>query len=81
MNKDELLERYEALGELADYLAAKPLFERAIEQQPTALVFRQYGYLLQCHGRSRWPSGTARWCWTCHGRKRQWSRSGRGPRQ
>jgi len=51
MNKDELLERYEALGEMADYLAAKPLFERAIEQQPTALVFRQYGYLLQCHGR------------------------------
>jgi len=51
MNKDELLERYEALGELDDYLAAKPLFERAIEQQPTALLCKQYGYLLQCHGR------------------------------
>jgi tetratricopeptide (TPR) repeat protein len=51
MNKDELLERYEALGELDDYLAAKPLFERAIEQQPTALVVKQYGYLLECHGR------------------------------
>jgi tetratricopeptide (TPR) repeat protein len=51
MDKDELLERYEALGELDDYLAAKPLFERAIAEQPTALVRKQYGYLLQCHGR------------------------------
>ncbi len=51
MDMYELLERYEALGELDDYLAAKALFERAIAGQPTGLVLRQYGYLLECHGR------------------------------
>lgn len=51
MDKDELLERYEALGELDDYLAARPLFEQAIAEQPTAHLLKQYGYLLECHGR------------------------------
>ena len=61
MDKDELLERYEALGEDDDFLAAKPLFEAEIqrrEQSGTglhgladALLLRQYGYLLNCHGR------------------------------
>ena len=61
MDKDELLERYEALGEDGDFLAAKPLFEAEIrlreEGKPglhgpeDALLLRQYGYLLQCHGR------------------------------
>jgi tetratricopeptide (TPR) repeat protein len=59
MDKDELLERYEALGEDVDFLAAKPLFEAEIQRQSeaglpgpdAALVLRQYGYLLECHGR------------------------------
>ena len=61
MDKDELLERYEALGEDEDFLAAKPLFEAEIRQREqsgaglrgpdAALLLRQYGYLLNCHGR------------------------------
>jgi tetratricopeptide (TPR) repeat protein len=61
MDKDELLERYEALGEDDDFLAAKPLFEAEIQRQEeseaglhgpgAALLLRQFGYLLDCHGR------------------------------
>jgi tetratricopeptide (TPR) repeat protein len=51
MDKDELLERYEALGEEADFLAAKPLFEREVAERPDPILLRQYGYLLECHGR------------------------------
>jgi hypothetical protein len=61
MDKDELLERYKALGEDGDFLAAKPLFEAEIRRREQgkpglrgpedALLLRQYGYLLQCHGR------------------------------
>src|SRR2546423_14768141 len=51
MDKDELLERYEALGEEADFLAARPLFEREVAERPDPILLRQYGYLLECHGR------------------------------
>jgi tetratricopeptide (TPR) repeat protein len=61
MDKDELLERYEALGEDDDFLAAEPLFKAEIQRQEgseaglrgpdAALLLRQYGYLLNCHGR------------------------------
>jgi tetratricopeptide (TPR) repeat protein len=61
MDRDELLERYEALGEDDDFRAAKPLFEAEIRRRAEgavglrgpndALLLRQYGYLLQCHGR------------------------------
>jgi tetratricopeptide (TPR) repeat protein len=61
MDKDELLERYEALGEDDDFLAAMPLFEGEIQRQErsqaglhgpgAALLLRQYGYLLNCHAR------------------------------
>jgi tetratricopeptide (TPR) repeat protein len=61
VNKDELLERYEALGEDNDFLAAKPLFEAEIQRKKgseaglhgpeDAVLLRQYGYLLECHGR------------------------------
>ena len=61
MDKDELLERYEALGEDDDFLAAKPLFEAEVQRlgqsEPgphgpdAAVLLRQYGYLLNCHGR------------------------------
>lgn len=61
MDKDELLERYEALGEDGDFRAAKPLFEAEIRRREQSepglhgpdgsLLLRQYGYLLECHGR------------------------------
>ena len=61
MDKDELLQRYEAFGEDDDFLAAKPLFEAEIQRQEqseaglhgpgAARLLRQYGYLLNCHGR------------------------------
>jgi tetratricopeptide (TPR) repeat protein len=61
VGKDELLERYEALGEDDDFLAARPLFEAEIRRREQgepglhgpedALLLRQYGYLLECHGR------------------------------
>ena len=61
MDKDELLERYEALGEDNDFLAARPLFEAEIQRRERSerglrgpedsLLLRQYGYLLECHGR------------------------------
>jgi tetratricopeptide (TPR) repeat protein len=61
MDKDELLERYAALGADDDFLAAKTLFEAEIQREEeseaglhgpdAALLLRQYGYLLNCHGR------------------------------
>jgi tetratricopeptide (TPR) repeat protein len=61
MDKDELLERYEALGNDDDFVAAKPLFEAEIQRldqgdpglhgPADSLLLRQYGYLLECHGR------------------------------
>jgi tetratricopeptide (TPR) repeat protein len=51
LDKDELVERYEALGEEDDFLAAKRLFEQDLTEQSGALDRRQYGYLLECHGR------------------------------
>jgi len=51
MDERELLERYEALGDEQDFLAARPLYERALAEAPDATVLRDYGYLLECHGR------------------------------
>lgn len=61
MDRDELLERYEALSEDDDFLAAKPMFEAEIRRREQSdhglhgpedsLLLRQYGYLLECHGR------------------------------
>jgi hypothetical protein len=36
MNKEELLERYESLGEERDFVAAKPLYEQALAEAPDA---------------------------------------------
>jgi tetratricopeptide (TPR) repeat protein len=53
MNEHELLERYEALGDEGDFLAAKPLFEQALAEAPDSSVLRRdYGYLLECHARN-----------------------------
>lgn len=49
MNKEELLERYEALGEERDFLAAQPLYEQALAEAPDARVLNGYGYLLYAH--------------------------------
>jgi tetratricopeptide (TPR) repeat protein len=51
MTKDELLERYEALGDERDFLAAKPLYEQALAEGLDARLLNDYGYLLECHGR------------------------------
>jgi protein O-GlcNAc transferase len=51
MDKYELVERYEALGDEDEFVAAKGLFERDLAGQTDPLFFRQYGYLLECHGR------------------------------
>jgi tetratricopeptide (TPR) repeat protein len=51
MTKEELLERYEALGDESDFLAAKTLFEQALAEAADARLLNDYGYLLQCHGR------------------------------
>jgi tetratricopeptide (TPR) repeat protein len=52
MERDKLLERYEALGEERDFLEAKRLYERAIAEAPDPQVLYEYGYLLECHGRN-----------------------------
>ena len=51
VDKYELVERYEALGEESDFVAATRLFEADLPGQQDAIFFRQYGYLLECHGR------------------------------
>jgi tetratricopeptide (TPR) repeat protein len=51
MDKQELLERYEALGEESDFLAAKTLYEEALTERPDARVLNDYGYLLFGHAR------------------------------
>jgi hypothetical protein len=52
MDMNELLGRYEALGEERDYLAAKPLFEQAAAETSDARLLTSYGYLLESHGRN-----------------------------
>ena len=51
MDKYELVERYEALGDEDEFAAANELFERELPGQTDPLFFRRYGYLLECHGR------------------------------
>lgn len=53
MNEHDLLERYEALGDERDFVAAKPLFEASLAEAPGSSVVRLgYGYLLECHARN-----------------------------
>jgi tetratricopeptide (TPR) repeat protein len=46
-----LLDLYEASGDEDIYARAKPQYEHAIEADPDAELIRDYGYLLECHGR------------------------------
>jgi tetratricopeptide (TPR) repeat protein len=48
----EYLERYEALGDERDFLAAKPLYEQALAEAPDARLISDHGYLLYCHARN-----------------------------
>jgi tetratricopeptide (TPR) repeat protein len=52
VDKRELLERYEALSDERDFTAAKPLYEQALNEREDARVLCDFGYLLECHGRS-----------------------------
>jgi tetratricopeptide (TPR) repeat protein len=52
MERDDLLERYEALGDERDFQAAKPLFEQALAAGETPHLLSDYGYLLIGHGRN-----------------------------
>jgi tetratricopeptide (TPR) repeat protein len=51
MEKEEFLDRYEALGEERDFAAAQPLYEQALAERPDARVLNGYGYLLYAHAR------------------------------
>ena len=51
MTKEELLERYEALGEEGDFLAARSLYEQALAGEHDARDLTDYGYLLESHAR------------------------------
>jgi tetratricopeptide (TPR) repeat protein len=52
VDREELLERYEALGGERDFRAAKPLYEQALAEGEDARLLRDFGYLLECHGRN-----------------------------
>jgi len=52
MDLDELLARYEALGEEHDFVAAKALFEQAAAECEDPALLNRYGYLLESHGRN-----------------------------
>ena len=51
MTKEDLLARYEALGDEADFAAARALYEQALEQGADAPALADYGYLLESHAR------------------------------
>jgi tetratricopeptide (TPR) repeat protein len=51
MTKKELLERYEALGEEGDFVAARSLYEQALAGEHDARALTDYGYLLESHAR------------------------------
>ena len=52
MDLDELLARYETLGDERDFLEAKPLFEQAVADVEDPRLLTGYGYLLESHGRN-----------------------------
>ena len=52
MDLDELLARYEALGEERDFVAARALFEQAEAEREDPALLNRYGYLLESHGRN-----------------------------
>jgi tetratricopeptide (TPR) repeat protein len=54
VDREELLDRYEALGREEDFLEARRLYEEALKTSPEDARLRlRYGYLLECHARSQ----------------------------
>jgi len=52
VTKEELRERYEATGDERLFEQARPLYEQALQRSPgDAGLLREFGYLLECHGR------------------------------
>ncbi len=51
MGAGDLLERYEAIGDEGDFVEAKRVYEQALAEAPDPELLRDYGYLLECHGR------------------------------
>jgi tetratricopeptide (TPR) repeat protein len=51
MKKEELLERYEALSQESDFVAARSLYEQALAGEHEARDLTDYGYLLESHAR------------------------------
>ena len=51
MDKEELLERYEAYGDETDYAEARELYERSLAGGGGARALTEFGYLQECHGR------------------------------
>ncbi|HEX6676591.1 MAG TPA: hypothetical protein VF486_16390 [Actinomycetes bacterium] len=62
-SKEQLLELYEARGELETFVAAKRLYEQALAGEGSAdpQVLVGYGYLLECHGRIALREAAARY--------------------
>jgi tetratricopeptide (TPR) repeat protein len=52
VDKRELLDRYEATGDEADYQAALPLYEEAARKGTDPETLKDYGYLLECYARN-----------------------------
>jgi tetratricopeptide (TPR) repeat protein len=50
MEKEELLEHYEATGDEQTFAEARRQYEQALAQGTDAQTLTGYGYLLQCHG-------------------------------
>ena len=52
MEKEELLERYEAYGDEGVYAEARRLYEQALARDGgDARALTEFGYLQECHGR------------------------------
>jgi tetratricopeptide (TPR) repeat protein len=52
MERDDLLERYEAFADERDFAAARRQYEQALARSADAATVLEYGYLLECHGRN-----------------------------
>ena len=60
MDRRDLLDRYEARGDEADFSSAKSLYEEALVESPDdPRLLNEYGYLLECHGRLAVRAATA----------------------
>jgi tetratricopeptide (TPR) repeat protein len=51
MEKEELLERYEAYGDESVYADARGLYERSLTGGGDPRTLTEFGYLQECHGR------------------------------